>query len=151
MEIFYYIIDFWATRWVLGTIKIATESWDDAFQDLIFWSTCVDLLVNTHYPSMISMAWKLHFTTMEKVGFVVYKWLEVRKRVIRCLYYRKWQLQRCFTIFQSITRFSISLYINFHISSHLLPENGKKYNFLVTEIVNYEKYHINSKKKCVIL
>ena len=44
---FYYINDFWATRWVLGAIKIATDSWDLLLQDLTFWSTSVDLLVNT--------------------------------------------------------------------------------------------------------
>ena len=61
--------DFWATIWVLEAIKIARETWDDAFQDLIFWSTPVDFLVNTQTPYVTSKAWKMHLKTLEKYVF----------------------------------------------------------------------------------
>ena len=51
IRLFQFMNDFRGTRWALTNVKIAKESWDIILSNFNFWSSPVDLLVNTSNTS----------------------------------------------------------------------------------------------------
>ena len=72
-DFFQCLYRFWAPRRVLGAIKIATESLEPILRVPIFWSTCVDLLVNISIPFVIVHVRKRALWISGKRDFPAYK------------------------------------------------------------------------------